>query len=141
MRIYLVIIIIGFNHLIFGQGNEKTSFDLKRLPIGEIRLMTPDTNFTTINKDSTLNGEIIEICGSQILLLGQTIGVLKLKTSNEIYPFQVLFFDNNLVEGYKTEDIMKLSVAPYNHKDEKLNSSTGITCIGINGFNLCRLKE
>ncbi|MFT5822644.1 MAG: hypothetical protein ACI8ZM_003900 [Crocinitomix sp.] len=136
MRNILTILCFFITLCSFGQSDSIYVTNGKELPIEDIRLMTPDTNFTTIENDSIVNGEIIEICRSSFTIFGQLVGLIQLQTESMNKPFQILILDNQFISELEIGKTVSLKISPYNPGNKDLNQSTGLCCIGINGYNL-----
>lgn len=141
MKKYLTILFFFLSLVNFAQSDSSFVSTIKQLPIHEMRLMTPDSNFTTVNNDSIIIGEIVEICKSQYNIAGQTVGVIKLLTNNSNVNFQVLFFDNLLITDLEIGANVNFEIQPYSPNNEDLNKTMGVCCVAINGYNLGILKK
>ena len=116
--------------------------DLKNLETNELRNIIPDSNFTTSSKDTTLTGEIIEICdGFHSHHIGYVLGILKLRPATTDSTFQIVFQDNEQIEPLTEGQQVTLKVKPYDPDDKIFSRTTGLTCTTITGYNLYRLKK
>ncbi|NOQ73139.1 MAG: hypothetical protein GQ574_14125 [Crocinitomix sp.] len=136
MKNHLTILCLFLTLISFGQSDSILVSNGKERPIEDIRLMTPDSNFTTIAHDSIVSGEIIEICRSSFTIFGQIVGLIQLQTEFVKKPFQILLLDNQFISGLEIGKTVSLKIAPYKPDNKELNKSTGLCCIGINGYNL-----
>lgn len=116
--------------------------DIKNLEKRDIKNMIPDSNYTTLPKDTTLTGEIIEVCnGYRPHFGGPVLGILKIKSASTDSIFQVII-EEKIEIGFLTKgQQVTIEVAPYDPHDRELNQTTRLTCTTITGFNLSKLKK
>ncbi|QNR25116.1 hypothetical protein [Croceimicrobium hydrocarbonivorans] len=143
MKTILTIISLFLTTLLSAQNDTlELIVDLKNIETRDIRNMIPDSKFTTPLKDTTLTGEIVELCkGYHIHHLGYILGILKIKSSITDSIFQIILPDNDQVNHLTKGQQVTVIIEPYNPDDKELNETTGLTCTTIRGSNLSKLKK